>query len=143
VRQKKRKKKVDRNKVIELRKKGMKLKDIAKKLGVSYCVVCYHLNPKYRKKILEHVKKWKMEKYRHDEKYREKEKERLRENALKYYRKKSRDPEWFEKYRKKKVRYLRMLRKKKPIIFNKMMARCYIRKLPKREIKKLFSEFIK
>jgi transcriptional regulator with XRE-family HTH domain len=105
---------------------GLTGREIAEKIGVCQKTIWYHLNPNAKKYQREYNKM----KRATDEEYKKKENERCRkyqENRRK------RDPTW-------NAERQREFRKKHPISFYIMMARYYLRKLSKEEIKKILKE---
>jgi IS30 family transposase len=110
----------------KLKEEGLSGREIAEKMGISQKTVWYHLNPNIKK----YVKKYVKAKIATDDEYRKRHNERCKKYARKRRKK---DPQWNAKKQ-------REYRKRHPISFNKIMARWYLRKLPKEEIKNLLEE---
>lgn len=110
----------------KLKEEGLKGREIAERMKVSQKTIWYHLNPNARKYQIEYEKKRRAT----DEGYRKKSNERCR----KYQQnRRERDPTWNAERQKE-------FRKNHPISFYKMMARYYLRKLSKMDIKSLLKE---
>jgi IS30 family transposase len=106
----------------ELRNEGLSGREIAERMKVNQKTVWYHLNPNIKK----YQRKYKKRRFADDE-YRKKNNERCRKYQQDRQKK---DPTWNAERQKE-------WRKKHPISFYIMMARYYLRKLSKEEIKKI------
>ena len=108
------------------REEGLTGREIAEKMKISQKTVWYHLNPK----VKEYQNKYEKRRRSTDEEYRKKNNERCRKYQSDRRKK---DPTWNAERQKE-------FRKNHPISFYKMMAKYYLRKLSKVDIKSLLKE---
>jgi len=120
-----------KNSIFELRKNGLSCSKIAKMLGIDYQQVYFNsltLEQKKMRSLSQRIR------YNFDDEYREKTREQSRKNVRKYQKRRStEDPNW-------NAERQREFRRKHPIGFNKVMARFYLRRLPRNEVIKVLED---
>jgi len=106
------------NEMQKLREQGLTYKEIGERLGLNPNTVNYHLNPEYKKRVIERVRKRYHEILKKNPEYVQKRRERIKQ----YIKKRLETDENFrERYReilrksaKRRVEKIKMLRKEYP-----------------------------